>query len=440
VSSPTKLNTGNPASRPVSSNLVLNAENRDVEREQLNRILNNLVKQINASSSSGSGGSITFAISNNDGTISVVSNGNTFVIGIADGGVSTSQLANNGVTTSKIATVNSNVGTFGSATQTSTFTVNAQGQVTGASNTSIAIPSTQVTDFTEAAQDAVGGMVNATLTYNDGVPSLGINLTNANSWVGAQTFTSVDINGGAIDGTSIGASTPSTGAFTTLTTTGNATLGDAITDSHTFNGGVTVRMATGNATQAYIDFVIPNTVGGGPNFGGRIYSVSEGVVDFSDQSVRIAVPIGGSATPVDHIKCKAGATSITGALSATGDLTAGNIAGTTWTPAITGITNVTGSTSSTSRYLRYATTVTFSSVIQINATAAGLVVFEMSLPISSNFSVASDGGGSGAAQDGTQILPVRGYASAANDRAVFAFEALAAGNVDVSVVFTYTII
>lgn len=71
-----------------------------------------------------------------------------------------------------LATVNGNVGSFGSATQVGTFTVNGKGLVTAASNTSIAIPSTAVTDFTEAAQDAVGAMVDATLVYVDATPLL----------------------------------------------------------------------------------------------------------------------------------------------------------------------------------------------------------------------------------------------------------------------------
>jgi len=41
---------------------------------------------------------------------------------------------------------------------------------------------------------------------------------------GTASFTTIDVNGGAIDGSTIGANSASTGAFTTLSTTGLATL------------------------------------------------------------------------------------------------------------------------------------------------------------------------------------------------------------------------
>lgn len=57
----------------------------------------------------------------------------------------------------------------------------------------------------------------------------------------AQPATNVNIDGGSIDATSIGATTPSTGAFTTLSSTGNATLGDAEdTDTHAIKGATTL--------------------------------------------------------------------------------------------------------------------------------------------------------------------------------------------------------
>lgn len=73
---------------------------------------------------------------------------------------------------SVLATVNSNIGTFGSSTRVAAVTVSSKGLVTSVSSIAIAIASTSVTDFTEAAQDAVGAMVDATIIYNDATPVL----------------------------------------------------------------------------------------------------------------------------------------------------------------------------------------------------------------------------------------------------------------------------
>ena len=50
-------------------------------------------------------------------------------------------------------------GSYGSATQVPGYTIDAQGHITTASNTTIAIPSTAVTDFTEAVQDVSGAQI-----------------------------------------------------------------------------------------------------------------------------------------------------------------------------------------------------------------------------------------------------------------------------------------
>ena len=81
-----------------------------------------------------------------------------------------------GATALTLATVNANVGSFGSATQVATVTVNAKGLTTAAGSTSIAIPASQVTDFSEAVDDRVAALVvagtNMTVTYNDGAGTL----------------------------------------------------------------------------------------------------------------------------------------------------------------------------------------------------------------------------------------------------------------------------
>src|SRR5690606_7918543 len=54
---------------------------------------------------------------------------------------------------------------------------------------------------------------------------------------GTLTVSTVDINGGNIDGTTIGASVAAPGTFTTLTSTGNTTLGNANSDTLVINAG-----------------------------------------------------------------------------------------------------------------------------------------------------------------------------------------------------------
>ena len=54
-----------------------------------------------------------------------------------------------------LATVNSNVGSFGSATQVATFTVDGKGRTTAAGNATIAIASTAITDFNSATRAQV---------------------------------------------------------------------------------------------------------------------------------------------------------------------------------------------------------------------------------------------------------------------------------------------
>lgn len=61
----------------------------------------------------------------------------------------------------------------------------------------------------------------------------------------AGTADSVDINGGAIDDTIIGGTTPAAGTFTDLTATGNTVLGDGTGDTTTISGNLIVPKNSG---------------------------------------------------------------------------------------------------------------------------------------------------------------------------------------------------
>jgi hypothetical protein len=72
---------------------------------------------------------------------------------------------------------------YGSATAVGTFTVDAQGRLTAAAATSIAIPHSQVTDFDEAVEDVTAGQL-----VTNGVHS-GISATNDDAGDGAIDLT-----------------------------------------------------------------------------------------------------------------------------------------------------------------------------------------------------------------------------------------------------------
>lgn len=73
-----------------------------------------------------------------------------------------------GALATTLATVNSNVGTFGSATQVTQLTVNAKGLITAASNVSIQIAESQVTNLTTdlAAKQPLDATLTALAAYN----------------------------------------------------------------------------------------------------------------------------------------------------------------------------------------------------------------------------------------------------------------------------------
>ena len=90
-----------------------------------------------------------------------------------------------------------------------TVTANLTGNVTG--------------NITGAVTGNVTGNVTGAVTGNVTGDLTG-NVTGNVASTGSSSFSSIDVNGGAIDGTPIGASSANTGAFTTLSTTGTATL------------------------------------------------------------------------------------------------------------------------------------------------------------------------------------------------------------------------
>ena len=99
-----------------------------------------------------------------------------------EGGTFTVTLANTAIT----------AGSYGASGSVATFTVDAQGRLTAASNASISITASQVSDFTEAAQDAVDGVIVAgtgvSKSYNDGANTLTLSIGQAVGTADSVTF------------------------------------------------------------------------------------------------------------------------------------------------------------------------------------------------------------------------------------------------------------
>ena len=142
------------------------------------------------------------------------------------------------------------------STGTSTFaTVDINsGTIDGTVIGETAPASADFTTVDTTSNVTVGGTLGVTgLSTFTGAMSAGSLTTTGNS-----THATVDINGGAIDGTIIGASSAAAGTFTTVTTTGQATLATADINGGTIDGsvigGATPQAVTGTTITANTGF------------------------------------------------------------------------------------------------------------------------------------------------------------------------------------------
>lgn len=108
----------------------------------------------------------------------------------------------------------------------------------------------------------------------------------------------------------------------------------------------------------------------------------------------------------------------------------------TYTPTLTNTLNLDGSTAYVLNWVRTLNSVTVYGRVDCNPTATGGVLLEMSLPIASNFTAAENAGGSGAISTNIAV-PI--YASAANDRLVFAYTATQTSSEPIHFSATYRI-
>lgn len=143
----------------------------------------------------------SFTVSGDSGTNQTITSGtDTLTI---SGGTGLSSIASATDTiTLNLDNTTVTAGSYGSASAIGAFTVDAQGRLTVAGNTTIAITASQVSDFNEAAQDALDAAITAgtgiSKSYNDGSNTLTITNSGVISLAGTANEIAVSAANGAI--------------------------------------------------------------------------------------------------------------------------------------------------------------------------------------------------------------------------------------------------
>ena len=198
--------------------------------------------------------STSFTVAGDSGTSQTITSSDTFTI---SGGTGLSSVASNTDTlTLNLDNTAVTGGSYGSASAVSTFTVDAQGRLTAASNTNISIASTAVSDFTEATQDVVGGMVTSntesgiSVTYDDDAGKLNFDVDDFTITLGGDLTGSVTVTNlasGTLTAT-IAANSVALGTDTTGDYVGSVAAGTGITLANTGTEGGTFTVTNSGVT------------------------------------------------------------------------------------------------------------------------------------------------------------------------------------------------
>ena len=359
---------------------------------------------------------------------------------IADSGITSAKIANDTIVNADINSSAAIAGTkispdFGSQNIITTGTLSANvGSVISGSSASDGLRITQtgsgnaivVEDFTNP--DSSPFVVNQHGSLQIGFNQF-LNITGYNGFEGLQLS-----NSGALTAS----------AAITMSRWSADSGGPVMTIGKSRGVGVGNREAIQNEDQiGAINFAGDDGGTGDFPVGARILAAVDGTIGVGDLPSRLQffTTPDGSASPVEAMRITSGQgieiarTSVTAPVVADGNVFSG-----TYTPTLTNVTNIDTTAAFVCQYMRVGNVVTVSGSFNANPTATGDTEFQMSLPITSNFSSQSNLGGVAQSTDSDNDNSVSIYGSVANDRAIFRWSTNRTLIAGYSFTFTYRVI
>jgi hypothetical protein len=214
-------------------------------------------------------------------------------------------------------------GSYGAANTVATFTVDAQGRLTVAGNTSISIISSQVSGFTEDVQDVAAGLLTSgthsgiAATYDDANAKVNLNVDDFTITLGGDLTGSVTITdlASATLTATVAANSVALGTDTTGDYVGSVAAGTGISVSNTATEGGTFTVTLANTTVTPATYGAANTVGTFTvDAQGRITSASNSTISvtasqISDLSTATVTSLTGTANQIT-VSASAGAVTL----------------------------------------------------------------------------------------------------------------------------------
>lgn len=284
----------------------------------------------------------TFTVAGDSGTSQTITTGSdTLTI---SGGTGLSSVAGaTDTVTINLDNTTVTTGSYGSANTVATFTVDAQGRLTAAGNSTISINAGQISGFTEDAQDAAAVLfTNGThsgiaATYDDANSKVNLNVDDFTITLGGDLEGSVTITNLA-NGTltaNIAANSVALGTDTTGNYVGSVAAGTGLSESNTGVEGGTFTLGLANTTVTAGNYGGSGTVGTFTvDAQGRLTAAANSTISItasqiSDRATNLVTGLTGTANEITVSNSGVGAVTlslpanvtIANNLTVTGDLT-----------------------------------------------------------------------------------------------------------------------